>query len=264
MKTSTRVLLAIYALCNLSGTLSALVNTTIDDTYGDPLTGAQVSYAPESAWNAEGPGTTCAGCTAHPAQASMYDLTWHDGTFSVTPGSDNDTGSILSLSVPFNGSVLYVFCALTFTYDHPAGNSDMQFFIDGARVGAFELAPNGSTAYTYQYPVYVNESIPVGQHVFSLESGHAGNKSLVIFDYLVYSHEENLSEVSTLAPLSTSPQSPTSPTSPAESPAATSAGSWSAAAPKIKAGAFTGGALPILFLSAGWTIWEESRMYWYT
>jgi hypothetical protein len=49
-------------------TLAALVNVTIDDTFGDPKTGAQVTYSPDG-WNN---GTNCSGCTAHPDVSHVY------------------------------------------------------------------------------------------------------------------------------------------------------------------------------------------------
>ncbi|KZT23803.1 hypothetical protein NEOLEDRAFT_1052665, partial [Neolentinus lepideus HHB14362 ss-1] len=162
---------------------ATLTNVTVDDTGGDPFTGAQVAYSPAGAWNTGG---DCVGCTAHPDPSQMYMRTWHDATF--VPASSGDSPSnIVSLSVPFYGGAIYVYCVLTFTYDHPAGNSDMQFWIDSDIVGQFELPANGSTDYEYNFPVYVNESIEAGLHTFRLETGHNNTKSLVLFDYLVYS-----------------------------------------------------------------------------
>jgi hypothetical protein len=49
-------------------TWAALVNVTIDDTYGDPNTGAQIMYMPDS-WNN---GTSCSACTARPDSSQTY------------------------------------------------------------------------------------------------------------------------------------------------------------------------------------------------
>ena len=49
-------------------TLAALVNVTIDDTFGDPKTGAQVTYSPGGWKN----GTNCSGCAAHPDVSQVY------------------------------------------------------------------------------------------------------------------------------------------------------------------------------------------------
>jgi hypothetical protein len=48
--------------------LAALVNVTIDDTFGDPKTGAQVTYFPDG-WNN---GTNCSECTARPDVGRVY------------------------------------------------------------------------------------------------------------------------------------------------------------------------------------------------
>ncbi|KZT23802.1 hypothetical protein NEOLEDRAFT_1179793 [Neolentinus lepideus HHB14362 ss-1] len=179
-------ILAGFFFHHLHHVLAALTNITVDDTSGDPTTGAQVAYFPAGVWNV---GQDCVGCTAHPDPSQMYMGTWHDATFVPATGDDPNS-TVVSLSVPFNGSAVYVYCVLTFTYDHPAGNSDMQFWIDNDIVGEFELPGNGSMNYDYNFPVYVNESIEAGPHTFRLETGHNNTKSLVLFDYLVYSYDD--------------------------------------------------------------------------
>ncbi|EPQ61026.1 hypothetical protein GLOTRDRAFT_90333 [Gloeophyllum trabeum ATCC 11539] len=168
------------------GSLAALVNVTVDDTNGDLVTGVPVVYSPPQAWNI---GQNCTGCTAKPDPAQVYMGTWHDATFVPTT-SDSASEGIISLTVPFNGGAVYVYCILTFTFDHPAGNSDMLFWIDNDIVGTFELPANGSTVYDYHFPVYVNESIEAGPHTFRLETGHNNTKSTLLFDSLVYTHDD--------------------------------------------------------------------------
>ncbi|TFK57565.1 hypothetical protein OE88DRAFT_1804082 [Heliocybe sulcata] len=173
-----------FFLC-IGEILAVLTNVTVDDNNGDPVTHAKVTYSPAGVWNF---GPQCVACTAHPDPNQVYMRTWHDATYYPTE-PDNITENIVSMSVPFNGSAIYVYCILTFTFDHPAGNSDMRFLIDNDIVGVFELPPNGSTTYDYHYPVYVNESIETGPHTFRLESGYNNTKSVVIFDYMVYSYD---------------------------------------------------------------------------
>ncbi len=62
----------------------------------------------------------------------------------------------------------------------------MLFKIDGVEVGTFIQPPNGNPQYNYSVPVYVNESLPQGFHTVTLESGHLGQKSLVLLDRVVY------------------------------------------------------------------------------
>jgi len=88
--------------------LAALVNVTIDDTNGDPLTGAQFVYTPPTSWNI---GQACVGCTAHPDPELLYDQTWHDGTFNPVAGSNNNPNQPIFATIDFNG----LFPSLSFT-----------------------------------------------------------------------------------------------------------------------------------------------------
>jgi len=83
------------------------VNITIDDTYGDPVTGAQFTYA--GGWNV---GPTCTSCTARPDPSQVYNGTWHDGTFF--PSEEN---APLSATVSFTGRLIWR-NAITGTYDN--------------------------------------------------------------------------------------------------------------------------------------------------
>ena len=65
-----------------SQSIAKLVNTTIDDGYGDPRTGAQIDYSPPSAW-LDGR-VECPGCIAKPNSALLYNRTWHDSTVRST------------------------------------------------------------------------------------------------------------------------------------------------------------------------------------
>ena len=84
------------------------------------------------------------------------------------------------------GSAVYVFCILTGSKIDPDGNTDMLFTIDGEKVGTFVKQTNGDNQYTYNVPVYFNESLPHGHHTITLESGVLGKRALVLFDRVVY------------------------------------------------------------------------------
>lgn len=81
--------------------LADFVNTTIDDKYGDPDTGALVTYSPALSWN---DGSTCKACTARFDKSKAYMGTWHDGTFALTNATNPTPGAILTASVPFTGA----------------------------------------------------------------------------------------------------------------------------------------------------------------
>lgn len=64
---------------------AVLVNMTIDDTTGDSLTGALVTYTPPDAWNST---ATCNNdCAVKPDVKKLEAGTWHDSTVSIHANS---------------------------------------------------------------------------------------------------------------------------------------------------------------------------------
>jgi len=84
-----------FFLLNILGEfgLAALVNRTIDDYFGDPITGIFPIYSPANLWQQ---GNGCARCLVRPDVSIPFDGTWHDSTFFV--GS-----ATRSVSVTFTG-----------------------------------------------------------------------------------------------------------------------------------------------------------------
>jgi hypothetical protein len=72
---------------------AVLVNRTIDDQYGDPITSTFPVYSPIGDWQQ---GANCSDCAIKPDVSKAFDGTWHDSTFY--PGSTPK-----SVSVTFNG-----------------------------------------------------------------------------------------------------------------------------------------------------------------
>ena len=60
-------------------------NVTVDDTYGDLLTGNQIIYEPQGSWE---PGQSCSTCTAHPNKSLAFNGTWHESAFDNVGLSD--------------------------------------------------------------------------------------------------------------------------------------------------------------------------------
>ncbi|KAI0771009.1 hypothetical protein BD413DRAFT_72508 [Trametes elegans] len=168
---------------------AALVNVTIDDTFGDQATGNQITYGPPGVWKA---GQNCTDCTAKVDPAQVSNGTWHDGTFSTVVENNSPPGQILTAAVSFNVAV-YVFCVVTGSSISPDGNSDMSFYIDGEEVGDFVRPPDGDSSYRYNFLVYANESLDPGEHSFVIvNGGQETTKSLTLLDYIVYTREMEL------------------------------------------------------------------------
>ncbi|KAF8987739.1 hypothetical protein BDQ17DRAFT_1334870 [Cyathus striatus] len=185
---------------------AVLVNVTVDDSLPDPLTGRPITYLPTDAWK---DGVLCTDCTATVDGGSMFDRTWHDGTYFPANSNLPPTGPLnatfsfngeiilsafyfrLLMSSRYIGTAIYVFCAISLSITSPTGYSNMTFYIDNELVGQFERVPPGfQGAYQYNVSVYSNTTLPAGEHAFMLQNGqfgNVGNKSLTLFDYLVYS-----------------------------------------------------------------------------
>ncbi|EMD41430.1 hypothetical protein CERSUDRAFT_89995 [Gelatoporia subvermispora B] len=165
------------------------VNVTIDDTYGDPVTGTKFTYS-DVEWK---PGQNCSGCLAQPDPKQARNGTWHDATFNAQPGYVPEPNVPLNATVTFNGHALYVYCIIDENLDQ---NSDMTFYIDSEPVGSYRTLSIGLPLYDYNVLVYHNDTLAAGPHVFMLSSGHVnGLDALVLLDYVVYTTDiEDTSE----------------------------------------------------------------------
>ncbi|KAE9397636.1 hypothetical protein BT96DRAFT_921335 [Gymnopus androsaceus JB14] len=156
-----------------------MANVTIDDS--DP----SIIYLP--AWNTRNASVPCPTCTANPQADLMFDETWHDGTFY--PSGSTDFPNIpITASMLFNGTAMYVFCALAESSTSLDGDSDMSFYIDGDLKGTFlMIAPGNVGVYDYNVPVFAIDSLTPEEHNFTLQGGHVnGFESLVLLDRMVY------------------------------------------------------------------------------
>ena len=97
--------------CNHRHTASAiLVNRTIDDQFGDPITGTYPTYSPADGWQ---PGAGCSVCAVRPDVFKAFDGTWRDTTYH--PGDAPRT-----VTVTFSGK-LYFLRAQSVLYQGGAG-----------------------------------------------------------------------------------------------------------------------------------------------
>ena len=178
-------------------------NITVDDTLGNAQENRlEIVYKPNGAWSL---GQNCTNCEAHLNTSQVLDGTWHDVSFL----SDTPPPTPPSASLTFNGMwhagflcttaegtllhtegvAIYVYCVVTRSSTQPFGNSDMTFYLDGQQVGTFIQEPNGDSTYHYNVPVYVNASIPSGDHTFMLVNGRAGGQSaLALLDCIVFTY----------------------------------------------------------------------------
>ena len=70
----------------------------------------------------------------------------------------------------------------------PNSTADITFFVDGHNQTMVSYTPNGQPGdYLYNYLLWYNDTLPYGQHSFSLQNGILGTRvSLILLDYIVY------------------------------------------------------------------------------
>ncbi|KAI0737189.1 hypothetical protein C8Q80DRAFT_430092 [Daedaleopsis nitida] len=164
---------------------AALTNVTVDDSASSTKTNTTlITYQPGDAWLTK---ENCPSCSMYPFADSVeaYNGTWHATTSAGTTST--------SASLAFNGVAIYVYCILIPSTPWSSGGaSNMAFYLDGEHVSSFDSTTANAPSYGSSYPVYVNTSIPRGDHNFTLVSSGNGNGfHLTILDYIVYSSEES-------------------------------------------------------------------------
>ncbi|EJD00600.1 uncharacterized protein FOMMEDRAFT_30583 [Fomitiporia mediterranea MF3/22] len=170
----------------LATSSAGVTNVTIDDEFGDPTTGAHITYFPSAYWQQGDECKTCSG----PANITddVYKGTWHNATFypSNTTVQGSNKGQIIGASVNFTGIAVFVNCILTRSNHSPIGNTDLTFYLDGKDAFTFRQQPNGDATYDFNQTVYSATGLRNVQHNIRLETGHAGQQALVLLDSIIY------------------------------------------------------------------------------
>ncbi|KAF9065722.1 hypothetical protein BDP27DRAFT_1158811, partial [Rhodocollybia butyracea] len=105
------------------------VNRSIDDTFGDSVTGQKPVFLPTTpgVWANQ----SCTGCAIHPPTSEAF-----DGTYTAT--TYNSTLGYISITFDFIGTAVYIFFILA---NNPpsriTGITAANFTLDGALVGNF-------------------------------------------------------------------------------------------------------------------------------
>lgn len=218
-------------LCVAPCVLAGSRNITIDDQKGDLITGRLPVFLPTPNWAV----SPCNGCHAQPDPSQAFDGTWHDATSKAS--------SPRIVQIAFNGTALYVFGILANTIiDGDAFTStgtNLTFELDNEPAGSFTHIPTDSTEYQYNALFYGNDNIPNGEHQFTLTTQDVTTDNfLVLFDYAIYTVEDDEGSTSaspttpgspTSSGSSTSPILTATPTMPAPSLSASSSGTYAIA-----------------------------------
>ncbi|KAH9897641.1 hypothetical protein C8Q73DRAFT_681994 [Cubamyces lactineus] len=168
-----------------------LINRTIDDEYNDLYTSLLPDYSPVNGWIQ---GATCEGCGIGATDSStsrakivdvtrVYNKTWHDSTYLL--------GELeRSITVSFTGRAVYVFKLIANTVPSISTFTALDFYLDDSFVDTYYHRPNRSTGIVYDVPVYVNTTLANGPHTLVISTA-ARNVSLVLFDYMIYTAEQD-------------------------------------------------------------------------
>ncbi|KAF9065708.1 hypothetical protein BDP27DRAFT_1228605 [Rhodocollybia butyracea] len=108
------------------------VNRSIDDTFGDSVTGQKPVFLPTTAWANQ----NCTGCSIQPPISDAFDGTYTAATYHPTMSS-------ISITFDFIGTAVYIFFILV---NNPASQitatTAANFTLNGALVGNFTHAPD--------------------------------------------------------------------------------------------------------------------------
>lgn len=193
---SVRLLCLLYLSVISSPSLAqvGLLNVTVDDQNGDPITGIVPTYSPPTDWAA---GEACKGCAIQFSaddRTHVYEETWHDATHRPTDAEP------VEMIFQFTGVAVYLYCILVSTYD-----THLQFVVDGqpGTTNFDHYSAPTTQQYTFSVPVFSATSLTNAAHEIRLQSG-GSLSSLVLFDYLIYTNDTNAPSSSSALPAASS------------------------------------------------------------
>ena len=199
-------LLLSWLLLRTTRVAAVLVNRTIDDQNGDPIANTHPSYSPVNGW---AQGAQCTGCNLHPGIINVsqaFDQTWHDSTYHPD-GPDH------TITFGFNGTAVYVYHILAGNLSAAIGTTlftNLTFFLDEQYVGQFVHEPDNTSDIQYNVLVF-NQTNLSSDRTHSFRSVTNGpTAALILFDYAIYTTDNDTTTSSSSVPTSSAPATTTS------------------------------------------------------
>lgn len=162
---------------------AAIVNRTIDDTFGDSDTHLVPVYFPatDGTWKDQ----TCIGCAISLDTKQAFKQTYTAATYSPSTGK-------ISVTLTFNGTAIWVYFIL------PNNNgegittiTDCDFTMNKDPAVNFRHAPDlTKTDADYNQLVYSRTDLPFATHTLEI-STQANFNTYINFDYAIYTHDDD-------------------------------------------------------------------------
>ncbi|KAG6915336.1 hypothetical protein DXG01_012108 [Tephrocybe rancida] len=159
-------------------------NRTIDDTYGDSVTGSQPIYLPVGNWD----DASCSPshCTVLPPSGQAFDHSYHAATYLVNGGPR-------TAQLSFRGTAIYVFFILANNVPNAGTETFCNFILDGQNSGpTVHHAPTSSTNYQYNALVFSKTNLANIDHTLLISADSFDTLSYVNFDYAIYTHDDGV------------------------------------------------------------------------
>ncbi|GLB34615.1 hypothetical protein LshimejAT787_0201800 [Lyophyllum shimeji] len=158
-------------------------NRTIDDTFGDSVTGAKPVYLPEGNW--DGPNCDPSHCHIIPSPDNAFARTYSAATY--VPG-----GGARTAEFSFKGTDIYVFFILANNVPNAWTETFCKFVLDGQATD-YHHAPSQSTDYQYNALVYSQHNLPNVDHTLLISADGYSTLSFMNFDYAIYTVDDGTS-----------------------------------------------------------------------
>ncbi|KAH9829640.1 uncharacterized protein C8Q71DRAFT_717950 [Rhodofomes roseus] len=217
-----------------------LTNRTIDDYYGDSVTGLQPQYRSGSAWNY---GPQCPGCFIQPAADEAFDQSWHDVT-----ASPNDPGPS-NVTLTFTGTAVWVYGVVPNYVQYATTFVNVSFELDGKVAGLYTHVPSTSTSYEYNVTLFSNTGLANTQHTLVISPQREPDTSYMAFDWAQYTYDVTTSSSTGSSTSSTASGGGSSSTSVVQSPSQSASG-FTSTSSHAPVGAIVGGVIGGLGLLA--------------
>ncbi len=197
-------------LAQFNGSVAVVSNRTIDDEFGDSVTGKKPVFLPDLPGIWQGP--ECTGCGVQPDKTKAFKQTFNAATYTPQIGYTsiglsfkgwsehislqlvlsqvrtltNDCGGI-----PLAGTAIYVFFIVPNTiYILFRGSittlAECNFTLDDEHAGYYRHAPSLSTDIMYNVLVFQSENLPNTDHMLNISTSGLDYHTFTNFDYAIY------------------------------------------------------------------------------